>query len=215
MTKAQSTTATDVDGTTITGFSPSGTKLCAECDYDLQGLPSVYRCPECGWSYDERTLVYETERSPLPRSKPSTFDQFIKIIVLISIGYQMIFVFGPKMRWTMLLLFGALEALRRMIKYFGKRFLLAIGPTGLVLRQSFSRKKIRPYEHIKVIRIKKDMGLRGIELMLHRDKTPDRAWNDMFLLDSKEDGEKYVDLFIDRANEYLTAFNEQNNSDSD
>jgi len=197
------------------GFPPSGSTLCAECDYDLQGLPSDYRCPECGWSYDERTLVYETERAPLPPSKPSTLNQFFWAIVLISIGYQMIFVFGPKMRWTLLVLFAAFELLRRMIKHFGKRFLLAIGPTGLVLRQSFSRKKIRPYEHIKVIRIKEDLGLRSLELMLHRDKTPDRAWSDFFLLDSKEDGEKYADLFNDRANEYLAAFNEQNNSGSD
>jgi len=31
---------------------------CPACDYDLRGLPGRYRCPECGFEYDEGTLVW-------------------------------------------------------------------------------------------------------------------------------------------------------------
>ncbi len=30
---------------------------CPACRYSLQGLPSVYRCPECGFEYDEGTII--------------------------------------------------------------------------------------------------------------------------------------------------------------
>lgn len=32
---------------------------CPVCRYDLRGLPARHQCPECGFAYDERTLVWQ------------------------------------------------------------------------------------------------------------------------------------------------------------
>lgn len=32
---------------------------CPACCYPLTGLPGVYRCPECGFEYDEATIVFK------------------------------------------------------------------------------------------------------------------------------------------------------------
>jgi len=42
----------------FTGFPPSGSTLCPQCDYDLRGLPLEYQCPECGLKYDKATRVW-------------------------------------------------------------------------------------------------------------------------------------------------------------
>ena len=31
---------------------------CPVCSYSLRGLPSTYRCPECGWPYDAQTRIW-------------------------------------------------------------------------------------------------------------------------------------------------------------
>jgi len=32
------------------------------CGYDLRGLPAEHRCPECGFAYDARTLIWQPAR---------------------------------------------------------------------------------------------------------------------------------------------------------
>lgn len=32
---------------------------CPVCNYSLQGLPASHRCPECGFEYDEQTVVFK------------------------------------------------------------------------------------------------------------------------------------------------------------
>jgi len=36
-------------------------KRCPVCEYGLCGLPSRHQCPECGFAYDEKTLVLRPE----------------------------------------------------------------------------------------------------------------------------------------------------------
>jgi hypothetical protein len=44
--------------------TPSGEPLtkCPICRYDLTGLPASHRCPECGFEYDETTVVWYAPR---------------------------------------------------------------------------------------------------------------------------------------------------------
>jgi len=37
---------------------------CPQCNYDLAHLPRNHRCPECGFAYDEWTIVLENWRLP-------------------------------------------------------------------------------------------------------------------------------------------------------
>jgi len=46
------------DEIVFSGFPPSGSTLCPQCDYDLRGLPLEYQCPECGLKYDKATRVW-------------------------------------------------------------------------------------------------------------------------------------------------------------
>ena len=39
----------------------TGCGECPACGYSLRGLPDSYRCPECGFEYDERTRVWRPE----------------------------------------------------------------------------------------------------------------------------------------------------------
>lgn len=41
-----------------TSRSARGLDRCPICDYDFATLPSAYRCPECGFEYDEHTRVW-------------------------------------------------------------------------------------------------------------------------------------------------------------
>jgi hypothetical protein len=36
---------------------------CPVCQYDLAGLPRAHRCPECGFEYDEHTVLLRPDRS--------------------------------------------------------------------------------------------------------------------------------------------------------
>ena len=35
---------------------------CPACNYPLTGLPTAHRCPECGFEYDEATIVFKPSR---------------------------------------------------------------------------------------------------------------------------------------------------------
>ena len=37
---------------------------CPVCSYDLTGLPATHRCPECGFAYDQQTLVWRSGKAP-------------------------------------------------------------------------------------------------------------------------------------------------------
>lgn len=40
-----------------------GPDRCPDCRYDLRGLPGHYHCPECGFEFDEHTLVCRPNRT--------------------------------------------------------------------------------------------------------------------------------------------------------
>lgn len=47
----------------LTFMRESPPKSCPCCRYDFTGLPAAYRCPECGFEYDEHTIVWRA-RNP-------------------------------------------------------------------------------------------------------------------------------------------------------
>jgi len=53
----------------FTGFQPSGSTVCPQCDYDLTGLPVEHQCPECGSPYDLNTKVWQNTESKKERNK--------------------------------------------------------------------------------------------------------------------------------------------------
>ena len=38
-------------------------RTCLKCHYSLEGLPTVHRCPECGFAYDEHAIVIDLDSS--------------------------------------------------------------------------------------------------------------------------------------------------------
>ncbi len=58
-------------------------KDCPGCGYDLEGLPPVHVCPECGRPYDRDTYVLEAATRS---TKVDTYLHIVSILVLVVLG---------------------------------------------------------------------------------------------------------------------------------
>ena len=70
-----------------TSRSARGINRCPICDYDFVTLPDAYRCPECGFEYDEHTQVWPCG---------STFFttrawRLITFVVTLLVGFKLAF----------------------------------------------------------------------------------------------------------------------------
>ena len=147
-------TTLDTDPTpqSFTGFAPTGTKLCPQCDYDLQNLPAAHRCPECGLQYDDQTLVWVVDAKG---QRAFELAMLWQGVIWFSIYlFQWIFSVGPGKWLTMMLLpsvFFALFAASRYGRWFFNTR-VAVAADRLIDRKPMRRVRVIHYRDVRWIR---------------------------------------------------------------
>lgn len=125
---------------------------CPVCRYSLQGLPSIYRCPECGFEYDEQTRVWSPTnfRAFAGMALPFTFIFLANLIFhsLLGTGRAPILqqAIGFSIVATCLVFF--------IIRYRAHPF-VAVGPSGISYKLGFKAPITVPWQDV----IKVDWGL--------------------------------------------------------
>jgi hypothetical protein len=104
---------------TVAGRSIERSLYCAECGYNVRGLPVIGVCPECGHRYNARrhkmTGIFRPHALALPISEV--------LSALLSLGVAAVFaawaVQSPEQGWAFLpvLVFGVLGALFVRVSY--------------------------------------------------------------------------------------------------
>lgn len=132
--------------------APPPLDRCPVCRYSLQGLPSAYRCPECGLEYDEQTRVW----------RPTSFRTFAGLTL------QFTFIFLANLIFHSLLGTGKAPILQQaigfsivatclvffIIRYRAHPF-VAVGPSGISYKLGFKAPITVPWQDV----IKVDWGL--------------------------------------------------------
>lgn len=81
---------------------------CPVCKYSLQGLPVAHRCPECGFEYDEQTVVFKP-KTPWKTCASLLGSQFFAFYFFgfnaMAMAYRMA---GPIASMGILMFFAAL-----------------------------------------------------------------------------------------------------------
>ncbi len=125
-------------GNGFTGFRPYGISGCPRCDYDLTGLPSQHACPECGFAYDEHTMVWKRIRPTVRIPWRYTLEAVPSFLLFSIVVWQAPVIFGIN-RWLLIICIVAIAAgLYRLLR--GPR-LLCLSPSGVEI---YPRGILRP-----------------------------------------------------------------------
>jgi len=118
----------DNKGNSFTGFAPSGSTLCPRCTYDLSGLPADYQCPECGFTYDEYTMIWTRIRPTVRVPWQHSIEAIPTILIFSILIWQAPTIFGIN-RWLLIFfLIGLATAAFRLLR--GPRS-LCLTPSGV------------------------------------------------------------------------------------
>jgi|GEM_PF-2041008 len=136
----------------FTGFAPTGSTLCPQCDYDLQHLPAAHRCPECGLQYDDDTLVWVVDAKG---QRAFEMTMLIQGLVWFSIYlFQWIFSVGPG-RWLPMVglpsIFFALYAASRYGRWFFNTR-VAVAADRLIDRKPMRRVRVIHYRDVRWVK---------------------------------------------------------------
>lgn len=102
---------------------------CPICSYNLRGLPSTHRCPECGWFYDAQTRIWR------PLKPKVIFGGFVGLIVGSSQLVQFVFHAPPLWIPACVLWVGLMSFIgwRCYLLYKRGQF-VCVGPDGIRYR---------------------------------------------------------------------------------
>ena len=139
-------------GASFTGFAPTGTTLCPQCDYDLQHLPAVHRCPECGLQYDDHTLVWSVDTKGQRAFEIAMLTQGI---IWFTIHFlEWVFATGPGrfaiMLWMPAIFFGLYAASRYGRWFFNTR--VAVAADRLIDRKPLQRIRVFEYRDVRWVK---------------------------------------------------------------
>lgn len=107
---------------------------CPACRYSLQGLPSVYRCPECGFEYDDKTLV--VEMFDRPWKNPLLGAEILMLMYLaLGLSYQLMNATVNFFTWLNLVVFISASVLF-FLGFDAFRYppMVVVSPVGVLLR---------------------------------------------------------------------------------
>jgi hypothetical protein len=140
----------------FTGFPPSGRMLCPMCNYPLDGLPAEYTCPECGFTYDKETMVWEIQDSRRRRA----------LLIILSfascafLGYELfrsfdstnpsIFHTASKFLTGFLIVF-ILHAMYGNRRNKGNKDVVAVTPAGILFKSKDGRRNQMPWVDIEYV----------------------------------------------------------------
>lgn len=130
----------------------AGLETCPACDYELAGLGTKGRCPECGLEYDEHSRVWRPRpRLPLIRGV-IIFGIVLPVCVNHTFGDELRPVLGGLLwplagAWFVLVL-GFVLRMRFMHRH---RYLAAVLPNGLLVRHDQS--ELIPWSDITALEV--------------------------------------------------------------
>jgi len=154
----------------FTGFPPSGSTLCPRCEYDLQGLPLDYQCPECGLAYDRRSKLWrEAKTKEAGRLRVGWFSA---VSLLTIVGILLYTVYSGQIEWLPSI--AMVTTLPTWMVYFMARRRVAraaLGPAGIVYADTFRRPHLIEWSQIRSIYLHEYELARPLELRLVNNKT--------------------------------------------
>lgn len=184
------------------GPSSEEVGLCPQCDYNLLGLPGIYRCPECAWHFDEDTVVCRGVPQQLAANPASlVLDGGSLMIALLSALLSTTF------EVRTIFFVAAFFFARRLWRY-GKTTLLghcriiACGPNGVYFREG-TTVFIRQYEEIRAVYHMRLYGKHSVVFNLRSDVVGDEPWHDIFHLERRGGDADVAAKIVWAGNRYL------------
>ncbi len=130
-------------------------RWCPECGYAMLGLPAAGRCPECGWGYDEQTVVlYGRRLRGAERSarRWTPADRVVGVVLgwVIAFGFLMVAIVTGQ--WSLLLWWGGFLAFVGFLIWVQahsregwRSHQLRLTPAGYAARRGFGPARVWPW----------------------------------------------------------------------
>lgn len=123
-------------------------QVCPVCQYDLQSLPRNYRCPECGFEYEETMRVWSAR---LPKGMVWVPLVFLAVFCLAVVAK---FLIKPGTTFSRPLAFAMsgmlLVTLINVSAYYRFRGFIVIGVAGIYFRFKRQRVEFRPWSEVQL-----------------------------------------------------------------
>ena len=176
--------------------------ICPLCDYDLKGLPTEHKCPECGYEYDNATIVLPCWTS---KGKRTSWRQRLFLVVVVVCGISALLLVGGLPTLPPLVLFLGLATYLALLiliaNYLAKTLIrckgksdavIAISAIGLGIRAKLdepgSITSWNEYESVKIRRAGRELHA----LMLYRRRRTGRGPVPLYLLFESQRVDKQV-----------------------
>lgn len=176
---------------------------CPLCEYDLRGLPSPHTCPECGFEYDEATIVLPCWVTK--QGRESWQRRTFQMVVITTLGLSVLCLAGslvtrtnPAIGFVLVVLLFIIIAIgsgyvsKRLFPRAAKsEVVLTISPSGIGCRTRIrSMSAISPWDEFKSVGIRSaGGGLHRLKLRRRRTgKLPKIPLSVLFEADKAEPG---------------------------
>ncbi|MEE8154781.1 MAG: hypothetical protein V3T53_07435 [Phycisphaerales bacterium] len=176
--------------------------ICPLCDYDLKGLPTEHKCPECGYEYDNATIVLRCWTS---KGKRTSWLARLFLPSIVGLGILALLLLGGLPTLPPLVLFLGLPiylAFLILIAYYVAKILVrrkgkpdavvAISAVGLGIRANLdepgSIASWNEYESVKIRRAGRELHA----LMLYRRRGTGRGPVPLYLLFESQRVDKQI-----------------------
>lgn len=176
--------------------------ICPLCDYDLKGLPTEHKCPECGYEYDNATIVLPCWTS---KGKYTSWLQRVFLLAVVVCGILPLFLLSGRPTPAPIVLFLGLPIyllfLIMIARYLAKTLIrrtgkpdavVAISAVGLGVRANLdepgSTASWNEYESVKIRRAGRELHA----LMLYRRRGTGRGPGPLYLLFESQRVDKQI-----------------------
>ena len=176
--------------------------ICPLCDYDLKGLPTEHKCPECGYEYDNATIVLPCWTS---KGKRTSWLTRMFLLSIVGLGILALLLLSGLPTLPPLVLFLSLPIYLTfliLIAYYLAKTLIrrkgkpdavvAISGVGLGIRtkpdEPGSIASWNEYESVKIRRVGREVHA----LMLYRRRGTGRGPVPLYLIFESQRVDKQI-----------------------